>query len=470
MNALLYSNPKIYEHFKKYNTDLNENKATSAYFTDKISSSLADSFKNDETLNLNMNDMSHLLERILTELSNLCKYHSSYFTEYFFNFLYETLFNVYHDASMSLKSSVYTRDSLVSWHGGIGVSDTSYEQTLSKNRKSIQSLSDLLKFDSPVKDPQVFNLARSHKAMDFYSFISHHFLLDNGRVCNIAYGRDAVFNIENFKRFIYHPNQFHKGIQFYNLKNILSDYQLRWHTFQGKNDLLCAEYSAYLLEQLHYSIQYQKCIESYVQQDFINSSNDLTWDFPLLMYTKLFDTNYLSLTDYIMIKYSDRFADYYSNTKAGNSVRFSSYLEMQLLNTCMIPLIDYIIREFFFLHCKGDLIRVQALSYTLLCNFYQNSDFKPYTYTQRLNNTISAAKFLYYPDSKYKLIDKTPKNTSKEYLFNQHMSIAFFGKNFYNYFYSDKLYAIENFSTDTLKFLKDQLIDNYDALLQNLTI
>lgn len=424
---------------------------------EKIYETLCDKFKSKEDL-----DIAAIFEDIPLILKDL-QIPTEYFDMYLHQFIYETTFDIYHDATIALKmnSSETTnmRKCITSRYPEITNAASSKEIKISSEKNSLLSFAKTLIDKNDNRDTFANANAITYsaqKGLHFYSFF--YSFLPDGKKNFVSYltEKDLIFNLENYKNFIYNPKNINNGIQFYNYFTMVQDF-LNFHKRPHNLPSFDDEYSAFLFEQLHYPIQFQKCIVSYMTQDF-SSENIPKSYFPMLLYTKLFDTHYLSLTDYILKKYNVTPINYsssenrtftkndisisnwfYKLDKQAEDLRYYSFYEMQFYNSILLPLLTYVIKKVLFALSKEDILKIKTLSYEYLhktldydVTRIKNRSISFYTQLTRIYKKVTTCNY-----SGYKNIPLTQtrlKNTDLEYLFNHHFSLAFFTQDVPNYF------------------------------------
>lgn len=433
---------------------------------DSFKSSYLDSIYNSLKLKQNQSNKTVNLTSIFQSIPSVLKeFHisTSYFDTYLEYFIYETLFDIYHDATSTLS---FKNPSSVNLHAYIyekhpaakGDKDLSHiiESKISSQKKKLFKAISI--FTKTTNITSVANSIPSHfkskKAYDFYSFFQKIQNKNKNKFVSLLPLSNLLFNLEDFNKFIYTPDNIDSGIQYYNFIKSVCDF-IEYHPSKTYPLTFEDEYSAYLFEQLHYPIQFQKCVLSYSLQKFASKEYQEAY-FPLFLYTKLFDTHYLSLTDYILNKYGaipisnpkakptepSIYTIFYDTTEEAELLRFSSFYEMQFYNTAILPLLTYIIKKLLFDLNNGDIELIQKQSYEQLLNILNDNNNikernqKPFSYFKQLTQLHEKSKVSNYPGyNKIPLTNERLKNTAPEYIFNHHISLAFYTKDIPDFFH-----------------------------------
>lgn len=432
-----------------------------------------------------------LFEKIFSLVCSINGISSNYFDDYFDFLVYEIIFSVFNDANIALSPKTAPIDSRIGIKAWTGLTDTEddyflrYERTISERKTAIIANTNMLTLDFPYrklhtpktspskslnfkdsktieKSAMQLKLSQSQKATAFNTFLQVILLQPEGKLSSISNGKDALFNIEQYIHFIYRPENFDKGIQFYNFYNTIDNYLRKW-MLKDEAIPFSYEYSAYLLEQIHYATQYEQCLKQFVtlfaDQNFVGKIADMPY-FLLLIYTKLFDTHYISLTDYIEKKYPMNFS-----LNIDSDFYYDAFIEMQLLNAFILPLIDYTVKALLFVDTQGEISEIKSITKNYLEMHYQEKKealsyhYKLMELQTKLNN-----EYYHYPYSNKSLLEDTSKNTTKEHQLNHHLSRAFFEKDIPDFFL---LYMKQKPKENPINFpLIHQLIADYYTILK----
>lgn len=403
---------------------------------------------------------------------------TEYFDIYMEAFTYETTFDIYHDAILALKKDSkkkYTSMRNCIRSRTLTESDNLYtlEQKISNAKKDLLNFANKLSSYNHTDgtfSAETYVACHAQKFKDFYDYFHTFLPLSGKKFAPFLNGMDLVFNLDNYKKFIFHPQNFIDGIQFYNCWDIVGDYLIQ-HTSPVTNPSFKDEYSAYLFEQLHYPIQYLRCVGSYAIQDFASDKYPEAY-FPMLLYTKLFDTHNLSLTDFIFNKYTPSIStSFYNKNIASDELRYYTFFEMQLYNTILIPLATSLIKKFLYNNLNGNLEAIKDLSQQYLIQVLHASSTRvnrnhtmPVPFYSKLADVHKQVKNGSYPGyNKVPFTQQNLKNTSAEYLFNHHISLAFFTGDVPAFFY---YYQPSSNPASSLNLLRQRLA-NYYVMWEN---
>lgn len=216
---------------------------------------------------------------------------------------------------------------------------------------------------------------------------------------------------------------------FYNLVNTFLSKHNNSFDFQ-------TEYSAYQFHRIYYSIQYLKCYSSFLNRSFNKKSIQKDY-FPLLFYTRLFDTQYLSLIDYILDKYNEDLEQLYEDSHS--SKHKLAFCDMQILNSFWFPIINKSIKELLFRVFEGDLQKIQEMCKVYLTKLILDPKTN-YKYLALINNEIKTIEETTYPNPldfkkrKEVINPQNAKTGSTNYIFNLVFSKCFFFHEWTSYF------------------------------------
>lgn len=330
--------------------------------------------------------IKEILEYLKRTLSNIPLFPTGFLDKHFDKFAYEVVLGIYNIANISLQEeqdvTTYMGDCLDLFESDMYTREY-LQQQFSRKKSSI------LESYKTMKYPATFcgKVSVFHQYMDFLKN-------DKEKKFRPLLSKiDFVYNIESFSEMIYNADNFDKGINSYSILTLLSKYiEIHEHF---KEPEFQREYSAYQFELLHHVIQFQRMFSSYVEM-FSQEKKFSDEYFPLFIYTKLFDTPYLSLTDYIVEKYCiDYKLIYGENGETGTPGYF---YEMQLFNNFWLPILEGLVQEMIYDFHKADFQKIMKI-----CHDYIVESAKEYGWI--FQETILEAK-----DQLSKIEYLAPKN------------------------------------------------------------
>lgn len=412
----------------------------------KISSSfiIAANISHELFLKCNSKKDALTIDYLFKELKILLKTIPSlpmdYFANYYERLKYEMVFDIYNSAIISSdkrdsKNTLKMKDYINQFldNSGYKVTTDSLAQEISRQKRTLKD--DLI-------ETQYYRTT-SRKFATFYNYVCEP-LLDKGEATSqFLPPKDLVFNIRYYNHWIFSKRNYASGIQIFNFYNLIQEYFLYNkldHTLSFDS-----EYSSYLFEFIHYPIQFQKCFCSCLNKFFSPSKKSLD-SCGLLLYTKLFDTHYISLSDYILEKYKENL------TAPDNYSLKQALYELQILDSFWLPIINMTIKTILFQIYNEDLNLISRKSRIYIEDFIRTNPTYTYSFRNMLESTSVQLEACEYPsfqkgnkhstvkeDKKSlckKVIDtKAPKTGSLEYDFNYLVSKFFYTKNVKTYLY-----------------------------------
>ena len=350
---------------------------------------------------------------------------NTFFHTHYKSFCYECTFDLYHFFDLF---KFQTNPLTTTISEGIRKYST-LTQTTNTDATIAQDISKKKEvFFSDYKDKAIYN-NYPLKAKTYYNYISYSLNSGHSGIFPIIPTEDLVFNIRNYPHCIYSGKKMDKGIQYYNFRKVISEYLLL-HTQKSSIPTFENEYSAYLFEKLHYAIQFQKCVNSYCSQKYDSELIKMHY-LPLLLYTKLFDTHYLSLSDYCLKTYNHILSNIY--TINIDEVLFL-LIEIETYNTYLLPSLFITIKDILlFLH-SNDICKIVNELKKFIFYYLSYEDVHNSSYYIQLKKYYEQAKNISYPfDDIRSLIENIP-STNISYTFNEVFSRAYYNHDKYDYF------------------------------------
>lgn len=203
---------------------------------------------------------------------------------------------------------------------------------------------------------------------------------------------DYVFNIKYYHKFIYSVSQQQKGILVSNYYKLIE----KEFSKKGESPSFFNEYSFYLLEYLHYPIQYFNCVCSYCELFRDEGINKQV--FPLFLFTKLFDHHYKSITKFIIGEFKQDLKEIYDRNTSSKIIHIVFTSQQMVDYWC--PIIKYTLLSIIVNQYHPDLIKVR----TILEEYIEQHLDQQYTYINELRNSMTRIKNTKYPK----------KNSNKE--------------------------------------------------------
>ena len=344
---------------------------------------------------------------------------------YFDQFFYETVFKAYNAANISLRNeqekTFFISDYLRELDIDINDFKGQQEKISRVNKLIKRDLTDL-KYEATING----------KLTTFYYYMNLPLDLEAEAIKNakpILNEINTIFNLKFYNKIMFCSKCYQRGKNIKDIFQLMDDY-FKIHDECNETEF-ALEHSAYQLELVHRFIQFQKCVSSYVAMEFPDKKIQEKY-VPLYMYIRLFDTPYLSLTDYILKEYPIDYEMLYENEEAF----YILFNEMQLLNNYWFPILTGIVQEVLFLVCEGDFEGIMEKC----LNYYNgpaahNKDL----FQKSARDSKEKLKGLKYPDPKnynnwIGIDDKQIlKSDNPLYRFNYFFTKCFYTKEFPNY-------------------------------------
>lgn len=364
-----------------YYTDINEFRllTSNCYFASRICGELHCFYQSQN----NISSIDSLKESLLSILNNLPMIPHVFLEKYYERFFYETIFDVYDAIQLTLNSgeskTLSIRDCINAYTQDIR-QISSLEQEISHKKKDM--FNDYQKLQ--------YYCTNHKKLANFYAHLN---IGSDDKTKSIYFTpKNQIINFLSYSNIPFSVKGFKNGVSMPNFYNLVCDF-LSNHpqTVDFKN-----EYSAYQFHHIHYVIQYLKCYSTFLARNF-NKKNIQNAYFPLLFYTRLFDTQYLSLTDYILEKYNEDLDQVYEDSCSDN-LKFA-FCEMQMLNSFWLPIINKSIKEILFTLLEGDLNKIQKLCQDYLTTILPHSE-NNYSYLSLIDKGKHEIENTTYPNPK----------------------------------------------------------------------
>lgn len=341
-----------------------------------------------------------------------------YFKDHYGCVCYEIAMNIYNTAKTTLKiqssESVTIRDCIRAYQKCYNDQNdiSTLETSISQTKKELLSITEA--------DPPAYLGSLPMQPHTFFSFWSQFLSQSNEKIKPLLDKADLIFMLGCYSKSIYPEKNAMKGIQPFKVHDMASVYL----TKKGSDTVFQTEYNVYQFEELYRPIQFQKCISSYYNQEQV-TKKDLNNTFSALLYTKLFDTPHISLTEYIFKKYTDTMKNFSLNTN--DEQQLNIYLNFQILASYVLPGITLTIEEYLWDIYKGDLHKITKV----LENYikFHLSKSNPYTFYSLLKKSTDTFSKGTYPASKsssVKNLTDSLKNTDTLYNLNCSLSYLYF--------------------------------------------
>lgn len=296
---------------------------------------------------------------------------------------------------------------------------------------------------------------------------------------------DIAFNIYKYDSFIYSANNSNYGIHINNYHKLATTFcenHINQDTFEH-------EHSVYIFEKMHGIIGYQRCFYNYLET-FASESIPVDNYFLLYEYTKLFDTTYPSLSDYLINNYNELLKNLLS--KEGKYTKIDTnkvdefinpFVKIQTLNLWVLPLMKLTIENLLFsIFVNNYSLQFSTASNKSLNEFYTSTydDFKTvedkikcylqyqmhtlctdFTYSKRLDDINKIiGNYKYNITSKRVSDSQSSKTESDIQIFNNLLSHCFYLKPLPQ-FITDNYYCQYG---DCYKSLYEYMYSAYDTL------
>lgn len=383
------------------------------YFSRSMKEHMLSSFMPGAFGRTDLQNIFDVLKDYINSLSYCIPYiPHEYFDHYFDQMCYEITMDICEKTASSSNNDLIMRSKIENYiktyHSNLPL--VTLEQKVSQKKSEILS-------DS--KNPSSYKINYNKNYPVFYQNIV--LPLDKNITSSLD-DSDFVFYILSYFSTIFYQRKINTGIDIYNFHSFVSDYMLG-HPDTGVINFK-TEYSAFLFEQMFSAIQFEEGFHTLLNEkkfriDFPNSY----WH--LYLYTRMYDTPYLSLSDYILKKYPDVVHHiYYADEKDFHK---KLYYEIQILGAFWIPLCSLVIEDVLFCSAEGDLQLINDKCQNYIGTFLSQGDLK-YSYYKRLqlaNANIENSKYPFGEKSKSKnricVLDKAPKTNT----FEQRLNYAF---------------------------------------------
>lgn len=355
---------------------------------------------------------------------------ANFFRTKYNQFIYETMLDVYHYAHLAsnppntekITLSTCTRNYLENTL--LETQEETFLGDIYKKKKSI------LEFIDKLKIPP-YKIEYCSKALNYYQAMELYIPKTRQQFTPLLDSRDLIFNIRHFPHFIYNPTHCKKGIQYYTFRKYVNEF-IEVHPQPYSIVDFNNEYSTYVFEQLHHPIQFQKCMNSFChhQHDSIQIEQDY---FTLWIYTKMYDTKYISLTNYLEETYANIFPFFYNQESNWKDYILRIFTEIQTYNTYILPLLNLTIQNIFFTLCDGDFKKIATISQDYIKE-YLKKDTNNRSYFKQLEYAYQESKHYSYPFGRIiNLSDMLSDKDSIESIFNSIFSVSFYENDFVNH-------------------------------------
>lgn len=403
---------------------------TTCYFSTSMRNKMIPSFMPGTFSEINLTDVLNTLKEYLQSLKHLPYVPHEYFDEYLEQMFYEIILDIYDKTAPGPETGFVMREKIDKYINQISPSTSpeSLEQQISQKKKIILD-------EYKKKSSATLNTNKNHPA--FYQNI----IAPLGNHVNTSLNDiDFIFIIQNYTQTIFHHPNIDTGIDIYNLYGFVSTY-LGMHPNNNIPDFK-TEYSAFLFNQMFSAIQFEEGISTLLSpKDFRVKFPNSYW--PLHLFTRMYDTPYLSLSDYILKKYPNIVTGLYSNEEVFNK---NLYFEIQQLKSFWIPLCHLVIEETLFTCAEGNLEKIsfKCQNYIETCLVQGQVE---YSYFKRLHSANAKIPETKYPfkrnvTERESVIAKAPKTATFEQrinysfsqcLYNQHQVPFILIPNYYSY-------------------------------------
>lgn len=341
-------------------------------------------------------------------------------------FFYETMLDIYHLAYLSCsyqKNKKYNKSQYCNTfldYVRTNTSNASLRVDISNKEK------ELLKILKQLETPQN-RITLSRKTLDYYTLIAKYITkpyipLDK---CSL------IYNLRNYSLFIYNDSYYKKGIQYYTFQKTQQEF-LNSHPSKHSIVSFENEYACYVNEKLHYSIHFQKCMNMFCSRGF-NADEITERVHPLFVFTKIYDTPYLSLSRYIEDKYATVLTRLYDTDSESCNYIDSIFIETQIYNTYILPLLSLLIKKILFVKYNGNYEKIMEITKEYITSYLDQDSFNTSFY-KTLESEFFWGEQIEYPfDSKMKISQPLPNTNCTEANFNKLFSIYFYTDDFFNY-------------------------------------
>lgn len=373
-------------------------------------------------LNRSTSNIDEIKVTLQTSLFSIPYIPHEYLEQNFDRLLYEIIFEVYHYARIELERSqpplsIQDRIKYIPTFQG---DPATIAQEISRNNSAITA---------------DFNNLKTYASYEkkLYDFYLHLGLYDEEQpsVHPVLTPQNTIFVCRSYSNFIYRSREHKKGILLHTVYDMLSNYIEFW----GSQTNFDTEYCFYEFNRLSYLTQYAKCCSQYLGYGFAHTEIPSEY-FPLYIFSKLFDTTYISLADYISKKYSATIGRMYNSV----SVLYPIIIELYLINKFWIPIINLCLKETLFTKNEGNFKSICKECKEWLS--VQSSSNIDYTYKSLMQAAKEDLENSGYPNSKnYKnrkniQDSKNAKTDMPNHIWNVVLSKSFFYGELPDYFAS----------------------------------
>lgn len=397
-------------------------------------------------------NIDKLKERLYASLSDIPYIPHEYFNDYYDHMFYEIIFEIYHYSQIHIlqDQGIPSIKDCINQLSPLGATKNSIEQEISKNKTN------LLYDFSNLKTICTYNqkLNTFYEQLGLFNnsspTISPTMTPENTVIILRSYS-DSIFNMKNSK----------DGVSLYSVYKFIDDFL----SYFGNDSQLSfnKEYCFYEFNHIYRLIQYSKCASEYLDPSSApDPSASFTHTgipseyFPLYIYSKLFDTSYISIIDFIDEQYTKDINVFYKTP----SVLQSLLVKKELLNSFWVPIINLCLKEAVFTNNNGNF---ESICKTCKNWLVSQMDSLGNTYISLLYKAKEHIGQSTYPNSKdYNnrreiKEEKYVKTGSPNHLFNIVLSKAFF--------YNDFPYYLSTYSSVpyTLDCCLDFVESNYRA-------
>lgn len=371
-------------------------------------------------------------ERLYASLSEIPYIPHEYFFAYYDHMFYEIIFEIYHYSKIQILP--YQRmpsiKDCIDKLSPTGSTNESIQQEISRNKKNL-----LFDFNN-LKTKCTYN----QKLNTFYAQLGlwnnslpkiTPFMTPENTIIILRSYSDSIFNMKNSK----------DGLLLHTVYNIIDDYLYDLRNCTSFNK----EYCFYEFNHMYHIIQYSRCASQYLDPERYTHKGIRTEYFPLYIYSKLFDTPYISLIDFICRQYDDQLSKIYENPLLLRAVMVTK----ELLNSFWIPIINLCLKDAVFTYNGGNF---ESICKT--CKNWLDSQMasSAYTYTSLLNNAKKRIEHSTYPtpkdyNNRGDIKDqKYAKTGTPNHQFNIVLSKAFFYNDFPVYLsaYTNAPYTLDH--------------------------
>lgn len=389
----------------------------------------------------NLSQIFNNFKTILNEIIFFCP--SEYFNKNFEQLCYEIALDVYCNTQTVDNSKPIIKEKIAHY---ITTCDTTCASEKLASRFS-QNKKQLLGTQDPLT-PAVYRLNKN--LSNFYLYI--YLPLKNGTT-SLLNDSDFIFYMLHYSDTIFSNKKINTGVDIFNFYNFIHEY-LSYHK-TSSNSLFENEYSAYLFEQIFSPLQFEEGFYNILsEKSFFSEIPSSYWS--LYLYTRIYDSPYLSLSDFIQEKYPNLINSVYNPNE--NLFHKNLYYEVYSLSSFWIPLCNLAIKAFLFYLTDGNFKEINQKCKTYIdTNLHQDTN---YSYYKRITKSHNKIDVLKYPGNKKNVLSKAPKTGTPEQRFNYSFSQCLYNKHQFPYILhpNQNIYSIDNFIrhiTQNYKFAKE---------------